>query len=325
MRYSHLTKSDRLEISILLNRGYSLREIAISLKKNHSSIIREIKRNSDSQGRYDPLKANHRAYVKRKYSKYQGMKIRSNRELEDYVRKKLKLRWSPEEIAGRIREVDKHISYVSAVGIYKYLYSVYGQSLCSCLYSHRYCQRKRKQEKTAKEIIKNRLFIDERPKIINEQKRYGDWELDALGAIKSCRARIAGTVERKSKFFLAVKVPRLKYTLDGIKTILSPYQKILVKSMTMDNGVENARHEILGVKTYFCHPYSSWEKGLIENTFMRLRRFIPKRANLQNYSQNKINSFVGIMNNTPRKCLGYLTPNEVFTEQLIKRGGALDY
>lgn len=318
MGYTHFTKIDRLEISILLNKGHSIRGIGHSLGKNPSSISREIKNNS-VQGKYDPVKAHNKSLVKRSKSKYQGMKIRNNSDLENYIRNKLRRRWSPEEISGRIKKADKHISYVSPPIIYKYLYSVYGQTHCKYLYSKRYWKRKRKSEKTKREIIKNRVFIDFRPKIINEQKRYGDWEGDTLGAIKSDESRIAGAVERKSKYFLASKISRLKYTINGLRLMLNPYQRIF-HSITLDNGVENVRYQELEAKTYFCHPYSAWEKPLIENTFMRLRRFVPKGVSLKNYSQNDINRFVDWMNNTPRKCLDFRTPREVFEEQLIKLG-----
>lgn len=298
-----------------MKRGYSHRAIAQALEKHHSSISREIKDNS-VRGRYIPLKAHLKVKVKRIYSKYRGMKIRSNVQLENYVAEKVQKHWSPEEISGRIRNIDTHVPYVSALGIYKYLYSAYGQSLCNCLYSRRYQKKKRRGKKHKKTIIQHRIFIDKRPQVINERKRFGDWEGDTLGAIKTDQERIAGMAERRSRFFVALKVPQLKYTVDGFKYALSPYRSI-VRSTTLDNGVENTRHQELETKTYFCHPYASWEKGGIENTFMRLRRFIPKGSSLKNYTNQKISSYIKIMNNTPRKCLQYRTPNEVFKEQLL--------
>lgn len=307
-----------MEILILLKRGYSHREISRALGINHSSISREIKRNS-VKGIYSPDKANHKAVVRREKSKYQGMKIRGDTELEDYVREKLKLRWSPEEISGRLKNINKHIAYVSSRGIYKYLYSDYGQSFCQYLYSRRYKVRKRRSRKAQREIIKNRVFIDQRPEIINERRRFGDWEADTLGAIKTDKQRVAGLVERWSRYFLAAKVKRLKYAMDGFKLMLNPHQNI-VHSATLDNGVENARHLELNTDTYFCHPYSSWEKGSIENSFMRLRRFIPKGSSLKYFTHRQIKSFIDIMNNTPRKCLNFRTPTEVFNEQLVING-----
>jgi IS30 family transposase len=323
MGYTHFTNFYRLEISILLNKGHSLRDIARQLKKNPSSISREIKNNS-VKGIYDPAKAQHKVWIKRAKSKYQGMKIRNDQELESYVREKLSRHWSPEEISNRIKNHDQHITYVSPPIIYKYVYSVYGQAYSRFLFRKRYRRRKKSGAKQAREIIKNRVFIDQRPQYINEQKRYGHWEGDVLGTIKSDKARVVGLVERKSKFFLAGKIPRLKYAVDGFDQLSSPYHQ-LFHSITLDNGPENARHEELAARTFFCFPYRSWEKPLIENTFMRLRRFIPKKSSINNYSDEDIRRFVEIMNDTPRKCLNYRTPREVFEKQLLKAGVALDY
>jgi IS30 family transposase len=317
MGYQHFTKVDRRELSILLNKGYSYRDIGQALKKDPSSISREVRKRSDSKGNYDPDKADHKAYVKRKYSKYQGMKVRDDPELESYVQDKLQAHWTPEEISGRLKEIDTRITYVSPHGIYKYLYSQYGQPWCIYLFSRRYRKKKREtKKKTAREIIKNRISIEKRDALVNRRERYGDWEGDTLGAIKSDKARIGGLVERKSRYFLAFKVRRLKYTMDGFKKYLNPYHHI-VHSLTLDNGVENARHQELDIKTYFCHPYSSWEKPTIENTFLRLRRFIPKKSSIKNIRQKDIQAYTAIMNNTPRKCLNFRTPKEVYEQQLF--------
>lgn len=316
MSYAHFTKSDRMEISILLNRGYSHREIAKTLRKHHSSISREIEEKSVN-GQYNPVKAHIKATVKRARSKYQGMKIREHPELENYVTDKIKNYWSPEEIAGRIKNVDEEIQYVSAPSIYKYLYTAYGQYLHSYLYSGRWCKRKRRGgKKLRKERIPNRVSIEKRPKIVDKRTRFGDFEGDTLGRIRRDTEAIVGSVERMSRYLLIDKVPQLKYAIDGLKKQLSPYQNA-AKSLTIDNGVENVRYEELGIETFFCHPYSSWEKATMENSFGRLRRFILKGSSLTEYSHEDIRRFAELMNNTPRKCLNYRTPKEVFEEQII--------
>lgn len=313
MKYKHILKVNRLEISILLNKSYSVREIGRSLGKNPSSISREISSNS-TNGIYDPHKANNKARVKRICSKYQGMKVVSNMELRDYIDEKMKIGWTPEQIAGRLNRKSGN-PVISAKSIYKYLYSPYGQCLCRYLPSKRYIAKRRSGRKLKKQIIPNRISIEFRPKVINERRRFGDWEADTLGRIKTDNEAIAGLVERKSRYVLACKVPKLKYAMDGFKKLLNPYHNLL-KSLTMDNGVENVRHEELNTNTYFCHPYSSWEKGAIENSFQRLRRFIPKKSSLRNYTDERISDIINLMNNTPRKCLDYRTPKEVFNEQL---------
>jgi IS30 family transposase len=311
MRYQHLKQEERNEIAILLKKGYSLREIAYALKRSPSSVSREIKNNSVS-GKYDPRKAKHKAYVKRKYSKYQGMKIRNNSEIENYVEQKLKLSWSPESIAGRMKS-DLGVSVHHTV-IYKYLYGQYGQHLCKHLRYKRYKKRKRLKTKSAREIIKNRVFIEQRPEVINARKRFGDFEGDTLGVPKYTRQTLAGIIERKSRFILARKISRLKNTMEGFKKM---FQSLPVLSLTLDNGVENARYQELNIATYFCHPYSSWEKGAIENAFGLIREFIPKKSSLKNYTQSDISAILEIINGRPRKCLGWRTPKEVFQEQFL--------
>jgi len=316
MNYSHFTKPDRMKISILLNRGYSARDIGRSLGKHHSSISREIKDNSVN-GQYDSNKAQIKAVKKRRASKYRGMKIREHPELESYVVDKIKHYWSPEEIAGRIKNIETNIQYVSAISIYKYLYSAFGQYLSSYLYSKRWYKRRRYgNEKLRKDRIPNRVSIEQRPAIVEKRKRFGDFEGDTLGRIKTDKEVIAGLVERVSRYLLLSKELGLKYTMDGFNKQLSPYRSI-IESLTLDNGVENVRYEELGIDTFFCHPYCSREKATMENSFGRLRRFIPKGTSLTKYSDKDICRFADLMNNTPRKCLNFRTPKEVFEEQII--------
>lgn len=321
MKYKHFNLSNRIELSILLKKGYSFRDIGPVLEKNPSSISREINTNSVN-GTYDPFKAQHKAYVKRKYSKYQGMKIRENDELETYIQEKLKLRWSPEQIAGRVKLINNEKTVVSTKSIYKYLYSAFGQKLCPYLPSKRYSRKRRKMKKTKRVMIPNRVLIDNRPKIVDKRTTFGHWEGDTLGRIKSDKQVIAGAVERKSRYLKLIKLPELKCTIDGFKTILSPYHNT-IRSLTLDNGVENIRYEKLNIPTFFCHPYSSWEKGTIEHCFKRLRRFIPKKTSLSNFTKQDIYVIVDLMNNTPRKCLKWKTPKEVFDYELSKQGVAL--
>lgn len=325
-KYVQLTKLDRMELSILLKRGYSHEEIGNALRKNRSSINREIDRNS-TNGEYDPHRADQKARIRRLYSKYQGMKIIEYPELEEYIANKLCSErldrdkyWTPEQIAGRWnrekhRDENSNLVTISSPSIYKYLYSSYGQYLCKYLPSQRYQPKKRNGKKKQKrQIIPNRKSIEERPSVVDQRKEFGHFEGDTLGRIKSDKEAIAGTVERKSRYTLLSKATRLKYAMDEFKEQLNSPHRI-VKSLTLDNGVENVRHEELNTDTFFCHPYSSYERGSVENTFLRLRRFIPKKTSLKDYSDADIANIVNIMNNTPRKCLDYRTPKEVFEEQ----------
>lgn len=314
MGYKHFNKVMRMELSILRKKGYSTREIANELKINQSSVVRELKRNS-VKGQYDPQKADHKAYRKRKYSKYEGMKIRKKSWLERYIKGRMKRGWTPEQISGRLEYILGE-SVISFKIIYKWIYSVHGHYFAKYLPSKRSTPRKRKGKKKSKfELIPNRVFIDRRPDVINKRGRFGDFEGDTLGKPKHSPETLVGMTDRKSRFFLARKASKLKHSMEeGFKKMT---EGVNINSLTLDNGVENVRYESLGVNTYFCHPYSSWEKPTIENTFGRLRRWIFKGSKMSDYSDEYIASIVKQMNNTPRKCLGFRTPAEVFKDQFV--------
>jgi len=248
------------------------------------------------------------------------MKLQGAAEFQDYLEGNLKASWTPEQIAHRWKKDNPDKKHFSFKSIYKYLYSAQGQRLCKYLPSKQYYPKIRRGRKQKRQIIKHRVSIEKRPKVINERRRFGDFEADVLGAIKVDTERLVALLERKTRKLFAIRIPQLKYAVDGLKILLSPYRDIL-KSITLDNGPENARHLELGGKTYFCHAYAGWEKGQIENTFKRLRRFIRKKSSLKQYSDHEIQAFVDRMNNTPRKCLNWQTPNEVFNELLTKERG----
>lgn len=307
--YTHLSKFQRLELKVLLNKGYSQRDIAKAMLISQSTISREIKRNfMRHTGEYDPHKAHQKAYVKRKYSKYDGMKISKDQFLRDYVVRGLKAAWTPEEISGRLKR--DHARILGFKSIYAWLFSVQGQEFAQHLPSKTWKRRRKKRGRAGH--IPNRISIEERPKVINERKRVGDFEGDTMGKPKYMPQTLVAAVDRKSRYLVGRKMKTLGQTVEGFKSIL-PTETL---SLTLDNGLENVRYEELGIDTYFCHSYASWEKGTVENTFQRLRRFIPKKANLINYSHQRIATIIKRMNNTPRKCLDYRTPAEVFKEQL---------
>jgi len=311
MGYRHFSKLMRMELSILRKKGYSLRGIAGELGVSPASVSRELKRNKMRNGVYKPDLAEQKAYQRRKYSKFDGMKIGKDPWLEDYVKKKLQDGATPEEISGRL-EYEFGYPVISFKIIYKWVYSVHGYEFAKYLPSQHWKPKKRKGKKAKRALIPDRVWIEERPKIIEERKRLGDFEGDTMGKPKHSPETLVAVVDRKSRCLFARKVRALRRSMeDGFKKIL-PKNAL---SLTMDNGPENVRHKSLGIPTYFCHPYHSWEKGTIENTFQRLRRWIPKKARLSNYSDRQIADIVERMNNTPRKCLGYRTPAEVFKEQ----------
>lgn len=327
MGYTHLSKLQRCELEILRRKGHSLRDIAKVLGVHHGTLSRELKRNSmRSNNAYIAEKANRKAYLKRKYSKYEGMKINRNSFLFNYVASNLQEGWTPEEISGRLKF--EHGIIFGFSSIYKWIYSVHGLSYSQYLPSGRDHIKRRRKRKSNRYRIPDRISIHHRPGEINERKRLGDFEGDLLGKPKHTKHALVAASDRRSRYFIAKRVSSVKMTIKAFKSIL-PENSL---SLTLDNGKENSGHKSIGVQTYFCDPYSAWQKGTIENTFQRLRRYIPKKSNLEDFSDEYIAFIVNRMNNTPRKCLGYRTPAEVFKEHFapllnssfsLPSGGAL--
>ena len=308
---NQLTKTERQEIYLLKEKGYSLRSIGKALGRNASTISREIRRNSVKQ-EYVPKKAQMKFYLRWKYRKPYIKKIRENDELERYIITRLKEGWSPEQIAGRWnRENNDTVTYSS---VYRYLHSQFGRKYKKLLpYKGR--KRKKGARKGQKVLIPQRTWIDERPEVVNHRKRFGDFEGDTIVSRRGDTTSFVSLIERKSRYLFAYKVPNKKSD-QMQQTILSLTKNIPVQTMTFDNGVEFAHHYKLPYDTYFCRPYSSWQKGQIEYANRLIRRFFPKRTLLKNISLQQLQSAINTINNTPRKCLNFKTPQEVFLELL---------
>lgn len=313
--YAHIKKAERSEIAILLEKGYGVRDIAAALHRGAGTISDEIRKNS-VKGMYDPRKAHLKARVRRMYSKYQGMKVVGDRELWDYVEEKLRQDWSPEEIAGRVKHVDKHITYASYQAIYKFVYSVYGRALERRL---RYKGKKRKARGRAKATqLENRLFIEKRPKIVEKRKRFGDWEGDFIVSGKSGTGVLLVLHERKARYTIMRKIVSRSPAL--VNQYIQEMFGIVVyfNSLTLDNDIVFRKHEelseLLGKPVYFCHPYHSWEKGSVENTNKLIRQYIPKGSDISQYADQEIQAIEDKLNNRPRKCLTYRTPLEVMVK-----------
>jgi IS30 family transposase len=319
MAHRQINNADRSEISILLKKNYSHHSIADALGFKQSTISREIKRNS-VKGKYLPRSAKVKARVRRRYSKYQGMKVRERPRLQAYIIAGLKKHQTPEEISGRLKEIDTHLSYISAKGIYKWLYSVHGQKYCHLLPKQRIKPKRRRGKKAKREMIPNRTGIEKRPKEANMRSECGHLETDTMVSGRKTGSKAALTLlhDRKARFTRLKKIPNLKPATNA-EALKRMGQDMHCLTITHDNGIENKNHEYvataLSVRTFFCNPYSSWEKGSVENTIGRIRRFIPKGADLNDYSDEDIAAIEHWLNHTPRKCLGFKTPYEVLLEQ----------
>ena len=283
-QYKHLAQLDRDRIQALLDARERPAEIARILDREESTIGREIKRNKRSRGdipvanaqQYQASAANQKAYVRRLYATYHGKKIQENNELRDYVIWGLKQHWNPDEIAGKMKETGQ-LFYASKTTIYEWLYSEWGQPYCEYLDSRQYKPKKRRP-KTKRHMIPDRVSIAERPQAATGRTEFGHHEGDTVvsGKRTGSTAALAVDVERRARFISARKLANLKPRTfnKGMRSI----QKKLtaVKSRTYDNGQENREYAALGVDSYFCDPYSSWQKGGVENANRMIRHYLPK-------------------------------------------------
>ena len=310
-----------MEIGILLGRRYGIREIAQALDRSPSSISEEVRRNMVN-GRYDPLKADHKAYVRAKYRRFQWRKINDDNALQAYIIEGLRSHWNPDEIAGRMRQQNLSF-YTSKTAIYEWLRTSRGDRYCEYLYSQRHYRKKHKL-KMKRVLIPHRISIKNRPLGAENRSRYGHWEGDTMVSGRQTGSRAAFSVfcERKAKYLTAIKIPNLKPDTH-VRAVRMMTQNLVVKSSSWDNGIENQGHEQFGMPTFFCDPYSSWQKGGVENVNKMLRRYFPKGMDLSLVSQKNLKRAVSIINRKPRRSLGFRSAEEVAREHGILKGNEL--
>ncbi len=306
-KISKLSKSERIDIELWISKGWTLRHMALELKRSPNTVSYEIAVNGGVTG-YNAQHAHQYAITRRKDTKREWSKIEHIPELKAYIILKLSLHWNPDEIAGRMKK-DKLGWYASKTTIYAWLWSEMGQQHCVHLYSHRY-HKKKHEKKTERVMIPDRVSIDDRPLGADNRSRYGHWEDDTIVSRKGCSGGLSTSSERKSRLIDATKVMSMSTTehMEVLKKRQNTYKTL---SRTMDNGIENKHYKVLGVPTYFTDPYSSWQKGGIENANKMLRYFFPKGTNFRKISQKKVDEAVSFINNKPRKILGYKTALEV--------------
>lgn len=316
-RHEKLTLNEREKIAVLKASGKSLREIAVSLGRHHSSLSRELRRNKSrifqSRG-YWPAQAQIKAQ-KRKSKSSRKPRLR-NLQIRNYVVEKLKKFWSPELIAGRIR-LDLPGLKISYEAIYQFIYQDAWELFPFLARKHKR-RRLRFNHKKPKQLqIPDRTFISQRPEGINQRLEFGHWEGDSMVS-RANSVSLHALLERKSRYLKLTKI--LRNSSDCVRNAvirkLSPLKKWARLSLTYDNGSENSNHleinQELKTQSYFCNPYHSWEKGSVENSIGLVRRFIPKKTNLERISSSEISQIQNLINNRPKKCLNYQTPREVF-------------
>jgi IS30 family transposase len=308
MSYTQFTREQRYQIKVLMDIGHSQTEVAQQLEVDKSTISREVRRNRGQRG-YRPKQA-HEIALRRRREKAQ---TKIGPETWALVAEKIREDWSPEQISGRFKQEGIVISHEH---IYQYIYA--DKRAGGALWTHLRCQKQRrkrygKQDRRGK--IPNRKSIEERPEIIQQRARFGDWEVDlVLG--KDQQGVIVTLTERKSRFTLLRSVSSKQADLVAQAVIALLKWVVPLESITADNGKEFAAHleisRVLSVDFFFAHPYASWERGTNENTNGLIRQYLPKTRSFKNLSFQEETSIMDRINLRPRKCLDFRTPFEVF-------------
>lgn len=307
----HLTTEQRYQIEAYLKIGKSKDFIANELNVHRSSIFREFNRNKLKRGGYS-------AKAAQEYSEERKDRFTTNRTFSDECQKRvikyLDEQWSPQQIVGYCKR--NSIDMVSHERVYQFIRE--DKQNGGKLYQNCRHQLKHRKRPVGKHYpIANRVSIDERPDVVDNKSRFGDWEMDTIIGANQ-QGAILTLTERMTNFIFIIKL-ELGKNAKGLKNkvidTLLPYKKY-VHTITTDNGSEFAEHllisEKIDTKVYFAHPYCSWEKGSIENANKLIRQYIKKESNLNNYSQEQLNEIQYKINNRPREKLKFDSPKRIF-------------
>jgi len=311
MKKVHLIREQRYAISAMLKQGCTQEQIAKAIGKDKSVISRELKRNANNKGKYSFEYAQDMAMLRKE-------RMKKPRKLHSWLKKEIigliEQDWSPQQIEGRFKLENKPV--VSHETIYQIIRRDKAEG--GTLYKHTRHRLKHRKRPVGKKIsIKNRVTIDQRPEIVNTKQRFGDWEIDTIVG-KNNKGAIVTLVERKTAFMMMEKLKNGKNAKELTKVVtrlLIAYSNH-VHTITGDNGTEFADHQMISkmlkTKFFFTHPYSSWEKGLIENTNKLVRQYIPKETNFSEFNDLQIKEIQYKINNRPREKLNYYSPKEIF-------------
>ena len=314
MSYNHLTLIERTAIFYRSMRGDSIRSIARYLDRNHSTVSREIKRNSSVFGGYVNEYA--QSYADTRKTKPRHRRKWKNQPLRDYVMAQLSIKFTPEIISNRIKiehPRNKQMR-ISAECIYRWIYQdvINGGELYKNLPR---CHKKRRRQLrygSLRGVLPNRRSIHDRAKAINNRTRYGHWEGDTIFGTRSS-GYIATFVERKSRHLICAKLSdkTAQELADKAIKLFADIPSKLIKTLTLDNGKEFAQfkriEKMTGIITYFADPYSSWQRGTNEQVNGLVRRYFPKKMSFENITDRMVKEVANRINNRPRKCLNYRT------------------
>ncbi len=313
---NNLTYYDRQQFEYWLRTKQSMRALARILGRDHSVLVRELQRNGRGNRKKYRADIAQRLFEKRLHKQHRG-KLDKNSGLKQLVVEGLKKEWSPDVIAGTMK-LEANSETISRESIYHYIYNKDGRSegLYKYLRQGQSKRKKRHVRKTSKIRIPERVSIHMRPSVVNERVRYGDWESDSVIFSKQ-KTALSVQSERKSKLIRIHKVANktAEETLNALVKTAESVPKELFHTITFDNGTEGTQHTEIkkeyGVKTYFCDPFASWQKGGVENANKLIREYLPRDTDLSKLTDRDIYELQEKLNNRPRKCLNYRSPNEV--------------
>ena len=330
-KQGELTLYEREIIELRVRGSWSLRAIARYVKRPHSTIVRELQRNSRPDGTYLALYAQHKAKSRR--SKTNTRILNENSYLRRYVIRSIRDdHLSPEQVSGRLAVapppelVGVSISHES---IYQWIYAD-ARWLCTYLRRKKRPQRQRRYSRKTriKYTIPERISIHQRPNIVEQKVRLGDWESDSMKFFKQ-KTALSVQYERKSMLVRIHKVANLgkDETFQAITESIDSLPQYLWNTITFDNGGEAARHteirNLYNIQTYFCDSYKSWQKGGVENINGLIRQYLPRKTNLDTITNEQLYAIQEKLNNRPRKNLNFLTPNEFIHREITPSAGAL--
>jgi len=318
-KFKHLSHYERQRIERYLKEEKSLRFISGKLGRSLSSVSDEIRLNRINRT-YDANKADHKAYVRRKYSKLQCLKVAMDKDLRNFVVDNVLEDQSPEGISGRLREIETELPYASFKAIYKFIRSPHGRLIEKHLYS-KAVKRKGGPKHKKSVSIDGRTMIDKRPQEVEKRLDFGHFEADFIVSGKDGKGSLLVLVERKTRY------PFLKY-LDkrDTATVNQSVRELLIdvpiKTLTIDNDLSFQKHqrlsEFIGADIFFCHPQNPQEKPTVENRNKAIRRYLTKRSDLSKFSLEYIKEVENKLRNKFMKCLDFKTPQEVWDEEVYK-------
>jgi transposase, IS30 family len=325
LNYTRLNELEREEISRLLSQKCSFTTIAKALGRHPSTISREVQAGSCNRYSYRAVKAQHRARRNARKRKLGKRKVNDHPKLWLYLYKKLRKKWSPRQIAKELeKEYPLEITMrISPETIYTYLYllprGALKKELTSCLRQNH--KRRHQQSRGLKQErkLEDMLSIEERPHEVEDRIIPGHWEGDLIIG-KNNRSALGTLVERTTRTIILVPV-KSREAVVVAKSFAKELKKLpqqMKLSMTYDQGREMAQHklftDITGVKVYFAHPRSPWERGTNENTNGLIRQFFPKGTDFNKISRAEIKKVQNLLNGRPRQTLNFQKPFEVFNQ-----------